>query len=272
VERWLQWRYSNDLESLVTIPWGRAMPPVDGARYWQLRLDIRPRTEESNPDAYWHLADRIQMLLLTSEGNMLSGQEAPGQVSEVQQGLYRLIPRNMGVYWSYGELKGTFYGESQRLPVSLLTALRAGFDWYGVLLTDVLPDSVPGREAAQMLDRAFICRLDVDPQTGQVFLPVSSVDSVGTAHYGTLGIWLVGFLKPHFSRWLGSPAGDSLVQDVVDTVHTALGAIPWVRDGRVEVLFNGSELRIEMALRVYGRLEQVVFTVVGSVGGGVRVE
>jgi hypothetical protein len=246
------------------------VPPEDGVRYWQFRVDL-PAGSRTDTSLFWKLLDRIRMRVVSPEKEGVPEEDQPGILPEVRRRLHRLIPRNMGVYWSYGELDATFYGERMRVPVSFVTALRAGFDWYGHLESEVLPDAVPADTVQELLDKVEVCHLDANPVTGTVFLPTSSRDSVGSEHVGTLGIWLAGMLKPFLTRWLGAPGVSSLVQEVVDTVHAALGRIPWVRDGDVDVSVQGGELLIRFDLRLHGRLERVRFTLTGG-GGGLRVE
>jgi hypothetical protein len=269
-EPYLQWRFSEELENITSVSWGRQVPPEDGVRYWQFRVDL-PAGSGTDTSQFWKLLDRIRMRVVSPEKEGLPGDDRPDIVSEARRRLHRLIPRNMGVYWSYGELDATFYGERVRVPVSFVTALRAGFDWYGHLEAEVLPDAVPADTVQELLDEAYVCHLDGNPVTGTVFLPTSCRDSVGSEHVGTLGVWLAGMLKPFLTRWLGAPGVSSLVQEVVDTVHAALGRIPWVRDGDVDVSVQNGELRIRFDLRLHGRLERVQFTLTGG-GGGMRVE
>ena len=280
LEPYLQWRFSEQLENITSVSWGRRVPPEGGARYWQFRVDL-PTGSRTDTLLFWKLLDRIRMRVVAPEKeDVPPGDEPPGDLppedvdgilSDVRRRLHRLIPRNMGVYWSYGELDATFYGERMRVPVSFLTALRAVFDWYGHLEAEVLPDAVPARTVQKLLDEVEVCHLDGSSVTGTVFLPTSSRDSVGSEHVGTLGLWLAGMLKPFLTRWLGAPGVSSIVQEVVDTVHAALGRIPWVRDGDVDVSVQGGELLIRFNLRLHGRLERVRFTLTGG-GGGLRVE
>lgn len=259
----LLWRSSDSIDALSAQAWGTDVPAVP-RRYWQLRL-VR---SESAP--YRELGERVD-LMLTSEDTQQQDTGVPER--SLDSVLAEIVPRNLGVYWSYGEFAASYYGATVQLPISLYTGLFCGTGWLGrmdVAGLDELWRAVPSQELKELLDRHDVCYLGLDDTDTMLYLPTDSVDSVGS-RVSSVGLWVCALLKPYVHRWLGSPITGSVRQDIVNVVDAALKSLPGVRDARCQVLALQDTVVIRIQLWMYGVVERIAFDIRASDSGGIDV-
>lgn len=258
----LRWRATDQIDTLSGADWSSDAPTVP-RRYWQFQLAL----QEQAP--YENLGERVDLDLVSEEEPPSGGGGPPRRDMDLDS----LIPRNLGVYWTYGHLPGSFYGTPVQLPASIYTALFAGLGWIGRMDHTGVPtvwDCVPYEGIKPLLRHHYICHLDLDSTGAYLQFPADSVDSVGS-RIAMYGLWISALLKPYLHRWLGAPVTGSVRQDVVNTVDAALRALPGVRNARCQLIAARDTILLKIEVWLYGIVERIAFDIVGSVAGGIDV-
>ena len=246
-----RWRYKtiNGWSS-----WGVDVPAT-GSDTWQFMVSV-PLQEKMS------LLERLEATLRRAYIVVppYVEQQPQDPNDEVRRILFNLRPRNIGVYYTFGRMRGTFFGEPMEIPLSVPAAVgilhRAdvGISTTGLDMEQI---DIPGISLASFLQRAYINFIDSGEET---LLIGWKRDSVGrdTAPIITQ---IVSLLYPHLRKLVGVPPSDTVAQKAAEITKLVLSSMDIIREAKVTTGVVDTMLVIEIELHLYGRLEAIRFSV-----------
>jgi hypothetical protein len=267
----LIWRASNTAFNA-----GDAVPswtsPTGSYRYWQFQIP--------NFGDHDKLVERIELNLASpddddpddgnpgdddpGDGGPGDGGTGPGDDTPVEDPAEGAtpLPRNVGIYYTFGDLSASYYGSIIRLPASLLMALNINNDWRAYSTVDLGSAALVDEESRLRLYDEYIGYLQSGRHGQSVEIPYP-VDSVGGLR-GALMMKLSAALL-----FAGREIMDNIYKPDIETQLAAyikdyLETIEWVSSSTVSVTVSSGHINIDCLVSVHGQVERISLSITGG--------
>jgi hypothetical protein len=270
----LIWRASN-----TPFNAGDATPswtsPTGEYRYWQFQIP--------NFSDHGRLVERIELNLAspndtdpddgdptdsddgnTGDGGSADGGTGPGDDTPVEdpEEATTPLPRNVGIYYTFGDLSASYYGSTIRLPASLLMALNINNDWRAYSTVDLGSSALADEESRRRLYDEYIGYLQSGRHGQSVEIPYP-VDSVGGLR-GALMMKLSAALLFAGREILDNVNKPDIEAQLAAYIKDYLGTIEWVSSSTVSVTVSSGHINIDCLVSIYDQVERISLSISGG--------
>jgi len=272
----LTWRASNSPFDAgdATPSWNS---PTGSYRYWQFQIP--------NFSDHDKLVERIELNLANpgdtdpDDGNPDDGNPGdgdgdgggdggtgPGDDTPVEDPTEAAtpLPRNVGIYYTLGDLSASYYGSIIRLPASLLMALNINNDWRAYSTVDIGSSALVDEESRLSLYDEYIGYLQSGRHGQSVEIPYP-VDSVGGLR-GALMMKLSAALLFAGREIVDNIDKPDIEAQLAAYIKDYLGTIEWVSSSTVSVTVSSGHINIDCLVSVYGQVERISLSITGTGG------
>jgi hypothetical protein len=172
------------------------------------------------------------------------------------------LPRNVGIYYTLGDLSASYYGSIIRLPASLLMALNINNDWRGYSMVDLGSSALADEESRLRLYDEYIGYLQSSRHGQSVEIPYP-VDSVGGLR-GALMMKLSAALLFAGREIMDNINKPDIEAQLAAYIKDYLGTIEWVSSSTVSVTVSSGHIDIDCLVSVHGQVERVSLSITGG--------
>jgi len=195
-------------------------------------------------------------------GDRDPGDGDPGDGGRVPSEETTPLPRNVGLYYTIGDLSASYYGSTIRLPASLLMALNINNDWRAYSTVDLGSSALVDEESRPRLYDEYIGYLQSGRHGRSVEIPYP-VDSVGGLR-GALMMKLSAALLFAGREILSNINKPDIEAQLAAYIKDYLGTIEWVSSSTVSVTVSSGHIHIDCLVSIHDQVERISLSITGG--------